>query len=88
VGARRFSLDGLAEHLDLLPRPRHRALGDADLAADLFQEILRQAAARRVTSLEALQSLQSAPSRPAPGGSPGTGVGEPPIRSASTVPRR
>jgi DNA polymerase III epsilon subunit family exonuclease len=60
IPARRYSLDNLAEHLGLLPRPRHRALGDAEIAGDLFREILRQAVGRRITSLEALESLQSA----------------------------
>ncbi len=58
---RRFSLDNLADRLGLLPRPRHRALGDAELAADLFRELLRRAARRGIGSLEGLQSLQSMP---------------------------
>ena len=63
--ARRYSLDVLAEELALLPRPRHRALGDAEMTADLFAEILRRAAARDVTTLESLASLQSLrPKRP------------------------
>jgi DNA polymerase III epsilon subunit family exonuclease len=56
-----YSLDVLAEQLGLLPRPRHRALGDAEVAADLFREILREAVRRGVTSLEDLESLQSSP---------------------------
>ena len=59
IPARRYSLDDLADQLGLLPRPRHRALGDAEITGDLFREILRQAVGRRVTSLEALESLQS-----------------------------
>jgi DNA polymerase-3 subunit epsilon len=55
-----YSLDALAEGLGLLPRPRHRALGDAELAADLFREVLRRAVGLGVASLEDLESLQSA----------------------------
>jgi DNA polymerase-3 subunit epsilon len=88
VPARRFSLDSLADHLDLLPRPRHRALGDADLAADLFQEILRRATRRRVTSLEALESLQSSRGVLPVGDSPEPEDGASPVRSKPRVPRR
>ena len=59
----RFGLDSLANRLGLMPRPRHRALGDAELAADLFRELLRLAARLGIGSLEGLQSLQSMPRR-------------------------
>lgn len=61
VRAPRYGLDVLAEELGLLPRPRHRALGDAEIAADLFGELLRRAASRGIATLEALEALQSGP---------------------------
>jgi DNA polymerase-3 subunit epsilon len=66
VSAPRYRLDVLADELGLLPRTRHRALGDAELAADLFAEILRRAGSRGISTLESLQTLQSSriPSKP------------------------
>ncbi len=64
VPAPRYALHGLADELGLLPRPRHRALGDAELAADLFVEILRRAATRGLSTLEALEAFQSSPMPP------------------------
>ena len=64
VPAPRYALDVLADELDLLPRTRHRALGDAELAADLFAEILRRAGTRGLSTLESLEAFQSSPVRP------------------------
>jgi DNA polymerase-3 subunit epsilon len=61
VRARRYGLDALVEELRLLPRARHRALGDAEATSDLFAETLRRAAKREIVTLEALESLQFAP---------------------------
>jgi DNA polymerase III epsilon subunit family exonuclease len=79
IRARRYSLDVLADHLGLLPRARHRALGDAEIAGDLFREILRQAMGHRITSLEALESLQSARGSLPTGIPPGSVDGAGPI---------
>ena len=55
VRAPRFGLDSLIHHLSIAPRPRHRALGDAEMTADLWCEIVGRA---RVEGLHTLESLR------------------------------
>ena len=54
VRAPRFGLDALIAHLAIRERARHRALGDAEMTADLWREILGRA---RLEGLHTLESL-------------------------------
>lgn len=57
VRAPRFGLDALVQHLSIPARARHRALGDAEMTADLWLEILGRARLEGLHTLEALQAV-------------------------------
>ncbi len=57
VDAPRYGLAALVSSLGLPPAPRHRALGDAEMTAALWSELLRRAWLEGVQSLEALAAL-------------------------------
>ncbi|MFI5317114.1 MAG: PolC-type DNA polymerase III [Myxococcota bacterium] len=57
VRAPRFGLDALIAHLAIPERARHRALGDAEMTADLWIELLARARLAGVHTLEALSEL-------------------------------
>jgi DNA polymerase III subunit epsilon len=57
VRAPRYGLDTLIQHLSIPPRARHRALGDAEMTADLWLEILGRARLEGLHTLEALRSV-------------------------------
>jgi DNA polymerase-3 subunit epsilon len=57
VRAPRYGLDVLIEHLSIPPRARHRALGDAEMTADLWLELLARARLAGVHTLEALRKV-------------------------------
>jgi DNA polymerase-3 subunit epsilon len=50
-GLKRFKLDMVAEHLQIPPRTRHRALGDAETTAAVFLCILERARAQGMVTL-------------------------------------
>jgi DNA polymerase-3 subunit epsilon len=54
VRAPRYGLDTLIAQLSIPQRPRHRALGDAEMTADLWIEILGRARLEGVHTLESL----------------------------------
>ena len=62
---RSHSLDSLATHLGLRFRERHRALGDAEVTADILLWLLDRAAAHGVERLGALEALMERPTRTA-----------------------
>ena len=57
VRAPRFGLDTLVRQLSIPPRPRHRALGDAEMTADLWHELLKRGKLADVHTLEALRAV-------------------------------
>jgi len=57
VRAPRYGLDALVAHLSIPERARHRALGDAEMTADLWIELVARARLGGVHTLEALQKL-------------------------------
>jgi DNA polymerase-3 subunit epsilon len=57
VRARRYGLDALVAHLSIPERARHRALGDAEMTADLFFELLARARLAGVHTLERLRKI-------------------------------
>jgi DNA polymerase III subunit epsilon len=57
VRAPRFGLDMLIEHLAIPVRARHRALGDAEMTADLWLELIARARLAGVHTLEALRKV-------------------------------
>ena len=59
VRAPRFGLDTLVRQLSIPPRPRHRALGDAEMTADLWHELLKRGKLADVHTLEALRAVGS-----------------------------
>ncbi len=66
VEARSYGLDALVAHLSIPERARHRALGDAEMTADLFVELLARARLGGVHTLEKLRGvseLKTAPAR-------------------------
>jgi DNA polymerase III epsilon subunit family exonuclease len=58
---RSHSLDSLARHLGLRFRQRHRALGDAEVTAQVLLVLLQRAADRGLTTLGDLQKLVGSP---------------------------
>ena len=50
VSAPRYGLDALVAQLAIPPRARHRALGDAEMTADLWIELVGARAARRAST--------------------------------------
>lgn len=54
VKSPRYSLDALVTHLCIPERARHRALGDAEMTADLWIELVARARLGGVHTLEAL----------------------------------
>ena len=57
VRAPRYGLDTLVRQLSIPPRPRHRALGDAEMTADLWHELLKRGKLADVHTLEALRAI-------------------------------
>jgi DNA polymerase-3 subunit epsilon len=57
VRAPRYGLDALIDHLSIPPRARHRALGDAEMTADLWLELIERARLAGVHTLESLRLL-------------------------------
>lgn len=57
VRAPRYGLDALVLHLSIPERARHRALGDAEMTADLWIELLARARLGGVHTLEALRKF-------------------------------
>jgi DNA polymerase-3 subunit epsilon len=57
VRAPRYGLDALVTHLSIPERARHRALGDAEMTADLFVELLARARLAGVHTLERLRKI-------------------------------
>jgi DNA polymerase-3 subunit epsilon len=66
VDAPRYGLAALVAALGLPPAPRHRALGDAEMTASLWSELLRRARLEGLGSLEALAALPPRKPRHAP----------------------
>jgi DNA polymerase III subunit epsilon len=60
VRAPRFGLDALVAHLSIPPRERHRALGDAEMTADLWRELLGRARLEGMHTLESLSAVAAA----------------------------
>ncbi len=56
VRAPGYGLDRLVRHLAIRPRARHRALGDAEMTADLWLELLGRSKLSGVHTLEALRA--------------------------------
>ena len=64
VSAPRYGLDALVAQLAIAPRARHRALGDAEMTADLWIELVARARLQGFHTLEALRPLAAVgPSR-------------------------
>lgn len=67
VRAPRYGLDALIAHLSIPERARHRALGDAEMTADLWIELQARARIEGIHTLESLSELaavgQSKPAR-------------------------
>ncbi len=59
VRAPRYGLDALIHHLSIPERARHRALGDAEMTADLWIELLGRARLAGIHTLESLQEYAS-----------------------------
>jgi len=57
VRAPRYGLDALIEHLSIPARARHRALGDAEMTADLWIELVARARLAGVHTLESLREV-------------------------------
>jgi DNA polymerase III subunit epsilon len=57
VRAPRYGLDTLIRQLSIPPRARHRALGDAEMTADLWREIVGRARVQGLHTLEALRGV-------------------------------
>jgi DNA polymerase-3 subunit epsilon len=69
-GIRRLRLDALAQQLGVIVRARHRALGDAQITLEVFQQLLELAAQQGIETLAELRELtqsKSAARRLAPG---------------------
>jgi DNA polymerase-3 subunit epsilon len=69
-GMRRLRLDALARELGVTVRDRHRALGDAKITLEVFQQLLELAAQQGIETLEQLREAnqsKSAARRLAPG---------------------
>jgi DNA polymerase-3 subunit epsilon len=66
VRAPRYGLDMLIEHLAIPVRARHRALGDAEMTADLWLELLARARLAGVHTLEALRKVSEVKTGRAP----------------------
>ena len=64
VDAPRYGLATLVEALGLPPAPRHRALGDAEMTAALWTELLARARRAGAGSLERLAALEPPGRRP------------------------
>lgn len=65
VKAPRYGLDALVSHLSIPERARHRALGDAEMTADLLVELLARARQRGVHTLENLRAIGELGTTPA-----------------------
>lgn len=59
VRAPRYGLDALIAHLSIPERARHRALGDAEMTADLWVELMARARLAGVHTLESLTDVAS-----------------------------
>ncbi len=57
VRAPSFGLDTLVRQLSIPPRARHRALGDAEMTADLWHELLKRGKLADVHTLQALRRV-------------------------------
>jgi len=57
VRAPRYGLDALIAHLSIPARARHRALGDAEMTADLWRELCGRARVEGVHTLESMLPL-------------------------------
>ncbi|MCP4005717.1 MAG: hypothetical protein GY725_16125 [bacterium] len=57
VRAPSFGLDSLIQHLSIPLRARHRALGDAEMTADLWLELLGRCKLQGIHTLEALREV-------------------------------
>ena len=57
VRARSYALGALVEQLGIPPAARHRALGDAEMTAHLWRELLARARLDGIHTLEALRRL-------------------------------
>jgi len=64
VRAPRYGLDALVEHLSIPERARHRALGDAEMTADLWIELLARARLAGVHTLEKLRKVAEVKTTP------------------------
>jgi len=65
VAAPRYGLDTLVAQLAIPPRARHRALGDAEMTADLWVELVARARLQGFHTLEALRGMAGVgPGRP------------------------
>jgi len=65
VAAPRYGLDTLVAQLAIAPRARHRALGDAEMTADLWIELVARARLQGFHTLEALRGVAGVgPRRP------------------------
>ncbi len=65
VRAPRYGLDALVARLSIPERARHRALGDAEMTADLWIELLARARLAGVHTLEKLRGISELASAPA-----------------------
>jgi DNA polymerase-3 subunit epsilon len=59
VRAPSYGLDALIEHLSIPLRARHRALGDAEMTAQLWWELIGRARLEGIYTVEALSELAS-----------------------------
>ena len=65
VHAPRYGLDALVAHLSIPERARHRALGDAEMTADLWIELVARARLGGVHTLEKLRKIAEVKTTPA-----------------------
>jgi DNA polymerase-3 subunit epsilon len=72
IAAERYGLTSLVAELRIPERARHRALGDAEMAAALFRGLLARARRDGHSTLEALSAVErrGAPRRPGRSGAP------------------
>ena len=83
VSARTYSLDALVSQLGISEQVRHRALGDAEMTAALWLELLARGRQRGVFTLEALRD-HCEPGR-APARKQSRGRRVPPVDGSSTI---
>ncbi|MFQ5515060.1 MAG: PolC-type DNA polymerase III [Myxococcota bacterium] len=74
-----YGLDRLVEQLGIPPAPRHRALGDAEMTAALWYELLKRARLQGLHTLEALEPFARLRVAPRPAASAPTVDGATPI---------